>query len=379
MRAITGATALKRYALLEAEGRYVPAPGAQPQEVIVKFGAASLTLFTLSDEPIDHWALGSLRADPAAADPKTGHAEALTLMPDADAPERLTIADRDMIAALEEVCPDLRRPPRAPRRRWRRLAWIAAALALAGALSAATPAALRALAMRAPIERTAALGRALAQAAPAALGPEARLCAAPDGVAALDRLARRLTPALDAAPPARLAVVDWPARNAAALPGGWVLILRGLIDAARTPEELAAAVAHELAHAARRAPLDALLRAGGPRESLRLLTGGLPGPAEAPALAQALLRARHDARAEAGADAAALDAFAKAGLPASAMAALLETLARDPGPAPRSHLSRDPEARARAARARAADVIGASPFRPALEDGDWVALRQICD
>ncbi|RYD83586.1 MAG: peptidase M48, Ste24p, partial [Sphingomonadales bacterium] len=67
-------------------------------------------------------------------------------------------------------------------------------------------------------------------------------CRAPAGQKALDDLAHRLSPA---GRPIRIGVVDIPVVNAVALPGGRILIFRGLIDEAQSPDEVAGVLAHE--------------------------------------------------------------------------------------------------------------------------------------
>ena len=52
--------------------------------------------------------------------------------------------------------------------------------------------------------------------------------------------------------PLQVAVVRRPEPNAITLPGGHIYVFEGLIDKARTPDELAAVVAHEIGHVAHR-------------------------------------------------------------------------------------------------------------------------------
>lgn len=63
---------------------------------------------------------------------------------------------------------------------------------------------------------------------------------------------------------------DLPLPNALALPGGRILICDGLFDMAKTPEELAGVLAHEMAHVTRRHSLRTLVSAKGPYHMLRL-------------------------------------------------------------------------------------------------------------
>src|SRR5882724_4250501 len=52
----------------------------------------------------------------------------------------------------------------------------------------------------------------------------------------------------------RVTIVDHPAVNAFAAPGGHIVVLRGLLERTRTPEELAGVLAHEIQHVYHRHP-----------------------------------------------------------------------------------------------------------------------------
>ncbi len=58
--------------------------------------------------------------------------------------------------------------------------------------------------------------------------------------------------------PWRFGVLETPAMNAFAAPGGYVFITRGLFDALQSEAELAGVLAHEIAHVLRRHHLDAI-------------------------------------------------------------------------------------------------------------------------
>jgi predicted Zn-dependent protease len=68
----------------------------------------------------------------------------------------------------------------------------------------------------------------------------------------LQRLGRRLTAGIDGQPEFRFFIVNNPAINAFAVPGGFVGVHTGLLLAARNEAELAAVLAHETAHITQR-------------------------------------------------------------------------------------------------------------------------------
>ena len=153
-----------------------------------------------------------------------------------------------------------------------------------------------------------------------------------------------------------------------------MLISRGLIAASPSPEAVAGALAHALAHLEAGHPEAHLAALLGWGEIWELILGDGPVPGDAASTVAAALAARaHGAAEEAEAEASTLARLAAAGLPTAPYAALVAaTLETSPAWARRHPLAN------RAARARAADSIGEAPFVPALSDRDWVALQGIC-
>ena len=94
-----------------------------------------------------------------------------------------------------------------------------------------------------------------------------RICHTKAGDAALASLAGKLDPGGD---PVRVGVANVPIVNAAALPGGQVLVFDGLVQGAKSPDELAAVLAHEIGHVRKRHVMTALLRQFG----ISILTAG---------------------------------------------------------------------------------------------------------
>jgi hypothetical protein len=81
----------------------------------------------------------------------------------------------------------------------------------------------------------------------AALTSEHKACETPASRAALHRLTLRLTAAASSSPmPARVMLLDWGLVNAFAVPGGQIILTRGLVRAAGSADEVAGVLAHEL-------------------------------------------------------------------------------------------------------------------------------------
>jgi predicted Zn-dependent protease len=98
------------------------------------------------------------------------------------------------------------------------------------------------------LEKERALGRQLAQ----EVERQAKIVDDPLIAEYINRLGQNLVRNSDAKGPFTFKVIESPEVNAFALPGGYVFIYSGLIRIADEEDELAAAVAHEIAHVAAR-------------------------------------------------------------------------------------------------------------------------------
>jgi len=194
-------------------------------------------------------------------------------------------------------------------------------------------------------------------------------CRAPAGGRALDDLARRLSPA---GRPMRVEVIDLPVVNAVALPGGRILLFRGLIDEAASPDEVAGVLAHEIGHVEHRHVMVALVR----RFGLGLLVGSGGSTAE---YGQVLLESRYGRAAEGEADGYAIDHLVKAGISPAATARLFERLGRDEPTMPRPflYLASHPPSAERQRRFDAATKRVPHPW-PSLGPAAWHAVGAMC-
>lgn len=373
-------TALERYAKLEAEARYFDGESAEPRPVVVCFGERSLVIMGFDEAALAHWPLASLRALGRKGD------SAVQIVPHPESDERLVISDREMLDAIARICPELYRRPADRKGVRRAFLWAGgAAAALALMVFVLIPTLAGQLALMVPPEREQQLGDAVAEQLKGMLsfigsGERPGLCDAPVGVAALEKMTERLAPDPDLPYPLRVGVLDHGMVNAVALPGGRVLLFRGLLEAAATPEEVAGVLAHEIGHAIHRDPTRMALRAAGTAGILGLVLGDVFGASIVVVATDAVLNASYQREAEANADQAAIQMLAEAGLPSTPFAEFFRKMRAKYGDTEgvMQLLASHPGLAERAERAAEADRIGDAPFEPALDDQEWVALNGIC-
>lgn len=102
-------------------------------------------------------------------------------------------------------------------------------------------------------------------------------CVNPVGLAALDTLTKRLSTAAGTGQPFRVIVVDWDLFNAFAVPGEQIIMTRGMIEKADSPDEVAGVLAHEMGHGIALHPETGIIRAVGMSAAVELMMGGSGG------------------------------------------------------------------------------------------------------
>jgi predicted Zn-dependent protease len=169
-------------------------------------------------------------------------------------------------------------------------------------------------------------------------------------------------------------VIDLDLVNAVALPGRRVLLFKGLVADARSPDEVAGVLAHEIGHIENRDVMAGLIRDFG----LSLLLGGADGGA----MAQALVTNRYSRSAERGADRRAIAALARADITPVATAGFFARLGKSEATFGRAtrmlgYLSSHPLSVERQ-QAFARSVKPGHAYRPALDSAQWQAVRALC-
>jgi predicted Zn-dependent protease len=160
--------------------------------------------------------------------------------------------------------------------------------------------------------------------------------------------------------------------NAFAIPGGTVVVHTGLIEAAKTPEELAGVLAHEVQHVEQRHSLRAMAQSLGTLAALGLVFGDVSGLAQ---IAAGLSQLSYSRDAERDADEKGLATLKAARIAPQGMVRMFETLAKESeGANPPAFLSSHPATAERIARLKAAIAeAGAWPVTPIAVD--WAAVQ----
>lgn len=142
-----------------------------------------------------------------------------------------------------------------------------------------------------------------------------------------------------------------PAVNAYALPGGIVVVNRGLIEKARNADEVAAVLAHEVQHVEQRHSLKGMVNSVGVAAVLMVVLGD--ASAITAVLAHQAGSMVYGRDLETQADLAGVRAMQKAGLPGQAMVDMLTLLQAENGNGGPEWLSSHPETAARVAAVQA--------------------------
>ena len=351
---------------ITASGRWFDGRSAAPHGVTLRLGAR---LEITGPGVHRDWNLADLRAGEAQA-------PLLRLTVEGD-PGQVEVVDETFAAVLATRCPDLRRRADTAGGTWRLvLGSLVAGIAILLTVAFGLPVAAGFLAPLVPDAVEARLGAAVEEQALDLMG-DPPPCADPAGRAVLDRLVARLASGRDLPSDLAVTVRRHGTANALTLPGARVVVLSELIAKARSADEFAGVLAHELGHVALRDPTRALIQASGTSFLLSLVLGDLTGSTVIVAFGQAALSAGYSRDAERAADAYSVATMRAAGGDAAALATMLERIAKDDAEADPAFLRTHPFTRERAATIRALAGSSASDRR-ILSEPDWAALRRIC-
>ena len=297
---------------------------------------------------------------------------------------RLTVDDPDLIARIETICPDLMKrdmPDGSMRKILTRIGMAVGAVALM--IFVILPAMSNTLAYVIPIKREVAYGKVVVRQMERFFGGSTAgdlVCSSPDGDAALAKMIARLTDATPTDYELNVAVMRHEMVNAFAATGGQVMLVEGLIKQAKSPDEVAAVLGHEIGHVEARDATRGALRAAGSAGLLSMVFGDFAGGTAAVVIAEYTLNASYTREAEAEADTYARSMLNAANVSTAGMSDFFGSLGDLESQMPDLpiYLSSHPDTDDRAQRAAEfAQTQGVTT--PILDELEWAALQAICD
>lgn len=200
-----------------------------------------------------------------------------------------------------------------------------------------------------------------------------KYCNGAGGQAALTKLARRISPDSEKL---NIRVVNIDLVNAAALPGGNIVLFEELLTEAKGPDEVAGVLAHEISHVERRHVTQAMIRDLGLGLVVSAFGGATGGSIDG------LLSAGHSRGAEREADSDAIAGLRRARISPLPTAGFFERAAKQEVKLGRvatglSYVATHPMSAERQKAFRDSAAPGAA-YTPALTGDEWAALSNIC-
>ena len=350
---------------------------ATASSISVRFTGGGLELRGEDAEDANTWPYDLLRSSVPLGDGATD--VLLSVAPDYR--ETLFVSDPSFSRLLLARAPALSRA----RQRWHGLkpglAVLAAVVLIVSSMWLLDLHPAQAVARLLPQEARVTMGSAVVR----SMAKDRKVCETPASKAALDRLTSRLAAAASDKPiPARVMLLDWSLVNAFAVPGGQIILTRGLVQRAGSADEVAGVLAHELGHTLELHPEVGIIRALGLAAATQLAFAGSQGTVSNIGLV--LTQLRYTRIAEREADAHALRMLKGAGISAKGFGDFFERLeGKTPGEEKNGKgagapdlsviLQTHPATADRIAMVRAQATY---PATAALSNEDWRALREAC-
>lgn len=203
------------------------------------------------------------------------------------------------------------------------------------------------------------------------------VCKSPTAQAILDKRAKELATLMDSPFPITVTVVRVPITNALALPGGQIIILSGLLEQAKSGDEVIGVLAHEIAHVVRRDPMQVSIKQTGAALLVSLLIGDVFGGAALSGVASSVIESGYSRDAEAASDFLGVTALNQLGLTARPLADFLGRINRA---GPISDIIPDFLNTHPAGEDRRDAIIALSQENGrAMSSYEWKALKSMCE
>lgn len=375
-------------------GRFADGKTAAIHDVRVQFGGDGVRIMDMAGLELAVWLYDDIRLveHPIAGRP----IRMQNLVQDM---ARLEVADHEALEILHRLAPDIEKTGMRDPAQWRLAAgWTVALGLLFGGIWWGLSSAAPLIAAMTPIAVEERIGKSTVDQVTLLFGgfksSDELTCRRREGLRALDAMTEQLVAVDDSPYDFKIRVLDIDIPNAFAAPGGYIVIFRGLIDLAESPDEVAGVLAHEMGHVTHRHSMTHLVRSIGFQALIvPLISGGAMAADVLSEMGQAALQASYTRELEEDADRVAVELMNRAGLKAATFTDLLYRIEQEFGGLPEedetdSDTTDDgsfsiPDMMATHPstpdRARMVRELAAPDGEAGLNEAQWQALRSICD
>jgi predicted Zn-dependent protease len=313
---------------LQFTGAYFDGLSAKKHEVTVDLSPRQMTLSLPSSQALP-WSYEDLRRHSAeAGNNPPFHLERTVTDPQGNRLESLTVDDPAFLSNLRQISAVALHTSLKQVKGSRHLALAVAVLViplfLYGLWKVVIPELSDRVAMQVPVSWEEKLGQTVLDGLPAGLAPLPQPAKEKVLKAIIDRL---LTASPDQPYDIRIYISPHEMVNAIALPGGHIVVFQGLLEIAKTPEELAGVLAHEIQHVLLRHSTRGIIRSLTSQLLLTLMVGDMNGSMEmALNVAGELDGLRHSRNMERQADRHGMEMILTAGIDPDGMVRMFEKL-----------------------------------------------------
>lgn len=361
----------------EWQGYYLDGRTASRQRVAIRVMRSGLEVITEKGTTL-WWAYQEVRQTQGFY---TG--EEVRLEKGGEIAEVLLVSDATFLSELYRVAPEVAKRFHDPAGRGTRVKLtVAAAVAVIGITIGlylwGIPAMAGVIASGVPVSWEEQLGQSVVE----QLAPAEKECTDPIRIQAIDEIITTLTSALPNSPYTfRVIIIDNPSVNAFAAPGGYIVVLKGLLERTETPEELAGVLAHEMQHIEKRHSTRMMIQHASTGLLIAALTGG-GGDASVWGLegARTLGILRYSRHHEEEADVEGLRLLVAANVDPNGMVAFFDSLEEEGGEVPEflKYVSTHPSTVDRIRRLESLATQADGNFVKLLPGYDWKDMHRIC-
>jgi Zn-dependent protease with chaperone function len=303
--------------MTSVQARFFDGKIAKARMVSIEINAKQLLVLSGADGFSAEWPLSSLRDENAGSS-----REELIISVDGMDEARLIIDDLDFIGILEKKCPGLRKSRPKITGWWKPYAFWGggAAVSLVLIVLVVLPILTNQIVWILPDQLRKDIGQQTKSfiveslAKRQKIDPDMVICSEPDGQRKLERLLQVLNSGYgDKIDKIEVTVVQSPQANAFALPGGQIIVLSGLLDMADDANGFAGVLAHELAHAKFRHPMQLFVMNTGIATVFSLIVGDVTGGVALATLGQMAVSSTYSRELETMADEMAIEIMRSSG------------------------------------------------------------------